>query len=68
MLLLQADAMNGVYEVTEFDSGIEPIDVKEFIWFCGYLGYNMPTLATALYDEDSIAEIENEFGIKRIPV
>ena len=66
MLLLQADAVRGVYEVDSFDAGIEAVDVKEFEWFLGYLGYEMDTIATVLYDEETITEIDNTYGIKRL--
>ena len=68
MLLLQADSVGGVYEVTGFDAGIEPMDVSEFDWLLGYQGYDMGTIATALCDEDTIAHIDAIYGIKRLPV
>jgi ABC-type lipopolysaccharide export system ATPase subunit len=68
MLLLQADAVNGVCEVASFDAGIEPIDVKEFKWLLGYLGYNFGVIATALCDEETIAELDKTYGIKRLTV
>jgi len=66
MLLLQADAVRGVYEVDGFDAGIEPMDVKEFNWLLGYLGYDFGVIATALCDEETITEIDNTYGIKRL--
>ena len=69
MLLLQADAVRGVYEVDSFDAGIEPVDVKEFNWYLGYLGYDgMGVMATVLCDEETISEIDNTYGIKRLSV
>ena len=65
-MLLQADAVRGVYEVDSFDAGIEPVDVKEFEWYLGYLGYDMDVIATVLYDEETITEMDNTYGIKRL--
>ena len=68
MLLLQADAVRGVYEVASFDAGIEPVDVKEFNWLLGYLGYNFGVIATTLCDEETITEMDKTYGIKRLTV
>ena len=68
MLLLQADAVRGVYEVDSFDAGIKPVDVKEFNWLLGYLGYDFGVVATALCDEETITEIDTAYSIKRLSV
>jgi hypothetical protein len=66
MILLQADTINGVYEVTDFDNGVPCTGaVSEFLEALSLLGDGQK-IGLASSDAVAVSQIDAEYGIKRL--
>ncbi|MBA4274073.1 MAG: hypothetical protein C0436_00305 [Alphaproteobacteria bacterium] len=65
MILLQADDVHGVFEVTSFDDGYTLVDDVDFIGSLSEKGYTGP-VACATSNANIVAELESEYGIFRL--
>ena len=65
MILLQADTVNGIYEVTEFDAGYTVVCDTQFVESLSEETYKGP-IACATSSSDIIAQLISQYSILRL--